>query len=86
MLKIFVPMLCELVLKLLADKEFKKLIWEIAQLELAWITGELKGETALDRIWELIQDYFVDGPEFKGLGVYNPDPPRKLYAPNIIIR
>ncbi len=70
MLKLFVPMFCELVLKLLADKEFKKLIWEIAQLELAWITGELKGETALDRIWELVQDYFVDGPEFKGLGVY----------------
>jgi hypothetical protein len=58
------------VVKVLADKEFRKLIWEIATIELAWITGEREAEDALDAIWNLTVDYFTDGPAYKGLGVY----------------
>jgi hypothetical protein len=58
------------VVKVLADKEFRKLIWEIAAIELAWITGDKEADDALQEIWEMVQDYFVDGPDYKGIGVY----------------
>jgi hypothetical protein len=70
MLKLVLPIIIQAVVKVLADKEFRKLIWEIAAIELAWITGDKEADDALQEIWEMVQDYFVDGPDYKGIGVY----------------
>jgi hypothetical protein len=58
LLKSFLPVILSTILKLLADKKFKNMVWEIAVIEIDWLQGELDADDAWDKIQVLLTDYF----------------------------
>jgi hypothetical protein len=58
-IKKFLPIILQAILKLLADKEFKKLVWEITQIEYRWLRGELDTEDAFAEIVDEVENYLT---------------------------
>lgn len=57
-MKRFIPVILKLVGKLMADKNFKDLVFKIAVIEGQWLSGQKKPEVALEEIVKLLKDYF----------------------------
>jgi hypothetical protein len=58
-IKKFLPIILQAILKLLADKEFKKLVWEITQIEYRWLRGELDTDDAFVEIVDEVENYLT---------------------------